>query len=191
MSARKHVSNAEKIILSLGLPRGQQNERSALCLLSLLDLTPRKEWTQASDPLRGITPIMDWIRTHYKKNYAPNSRETFRRQTMHQFVQAGVALYNPDKPDRPVNSPAAVYQIAPQALTLIRSFGTSYWHKNLTAYLAKRQTLTARYARERVQNLVPVVIAPGQKLKLSPGKHSELIQAIIEKFAPRFVPEPN
>ncbi len=123
-----------------------------------------------------------------KKPYAPNTRETVRRQTMHQFVDAGIALYNPDKPDRPVNSPAAAYQIEPAALTLLRSFDTRAWHKNLTAYLAERQTLAARYARERKQNLIPVQIARGQKINLSPGEHSELIRAIIENFAPRFVP---
>ncbi len=31
-------------------------------------------------------------------------------------------------------------------------------------------------------------IAPGKKIKLSPGEHSELIRAIIEDFAARFVP---
>ena len=60
-----------------------------------------------------------------------------RRQTMHQFVDAGIALYNPDKPDRPVNSPKAVYQIEPAALALLRSFGTPEWHDNLTTYLAE------------------------------------------------------
>lgn len=188
MSAREHIKNALKILVSLGLPRAQQNERSALCLLSLLNLTPKKKWTEASNPLMGITPIMDWIRDHYRKTYAPNTRETVRRQTMHQFVAAGIVLYNPDKPDRPVNSPAAVYQIEPAALTLLRSFDTRAWHKNLTAYLVERQTLVARYARERKQNLIPVQIAPGQKINLSPGEHSELIRAIIENFAPRFVP---
>ncbi|MGH2508377.1 MAG: BsuBI/PstI family type II restriction endonuclease [Ktedonobacteraceae bacterium] len=188
MSAREHIKNALKILVSLGLPRAQQNERSALCLLSLLNLTPKRKWTEADNPLMGITPIMDWIRDHYKKNYAPNTRETVRRQTMHQFVAAGIVLYNPDKPDRPVNSPAAVYQIEPAALTLLRSFNTRAWHKNLTAYLVERQTLVARYARERKQNLIPVQIAPGQKINLSPGEHSELIRAIIENFAPRFVP---
>jgi hypothetical protein len=188
MSARKHIKNAQKIILSLGLPRGQQNERSALCLLALLGLTAEKEWAEAGNPLVGITPIMDWIRVHYKKRYAPNSRETFRRQTMHQFVHAGIALYNPDKPDRPVNSPAAVYQIEPSALALLRSFDTKLWHKNLTAFLAGGQTLAERYAQERMQNLVPVQIAPGQRISLSPGKHSELLQAIIGDFAPRFTP---
>ena len=54
----------------------------------------------------GITPIMDYTREHYGREYAPNTRETFRRQTMHQFVEAGIAVYNPDDPARPVNSPS-------------------------------------------------------------------------------------
>src|SRR6202162_5876154 len=123
-----HLDNAEKILLSLGLPRAQQNERSALCLLALLDLRRGRTWAEAESPRVGITPIMDWIRKHYKKKYAPNTRETVRRQTMHQFVEAGIALYNPDKPDRPVNSPSAVYQIRPSALKLVRSFDTEQWH---------------------------------------------------------------
>jgi hypothetical protein len=183
-----HIDDARKILISLGLPRAQQNERSALSLLALLDLPPDRKWAEAQNPLMGITPIMDWIRDHYEKTYAPNTRETVRRQTMHQFVDAGIALYNPDKPDRPVNSPAAVYQIEPSALDLLRSFDTQAWHDKLTAYLAQRQTLAARYALERKQNLIPVKIAPGQEITLSPGEHSELIRAIIEDFAARFVP---
>jgi hypothetical protein len=131
---------------------------------------------------------MDWIRDHYDKAYAPNTRETIRRQTMHQFVDAGLAVYNPDNPTRPVNSPATVYHIEPFALELLRSYGTTAWSDNLTAYLAKRQTLAARYANAREQNLVPVQIAPGKIIKLSPGEHSELIRKIIEDFAARFVP---
>ncbi|MGH7838535.1 MAG: BsuBI/PstI family type II restriction endonuclease, partial [Candidatus Binataceae bacterium] len=136
----------------------------------------------------GITPIMDWIRDHYKKTYKPNTRETVRRQTVHQFVDAGIALYHPDKPKRPVNSPAAVYQIEPAALALLRSFGTNAWRAELKAYLAKSQTLAARYARDRKQTLIPVEIAPGKKILLSPGEHSELIRAIIKEFGARFVP---
>ncbi|WP_250507118.1 BsuBI/PstI family type II restriction endonuclease [Caballeronia sp. GAFFF3] len=184
----KHIEAAHQIIISLGLPRAQQNERSALSLLALLNLTPGKLWSQAEDPLVGITPIMEWAREHYGKEYAPNTRETFRRQTMHQFCDAGVALYNPDKPDRPVNSPKAVYQVEPAALTLLRSFGTPKWHDNLAAYLAERETLVAKYAKEREQNRIPVEIAPGKKITLSPGEHSELIRAIVEDFAPRFAP---
>lgn len=60
-----HIKAALQILASLGLPRAQQNERSALCLLALVNLTPEKSWSQAENPLLGITPIMDWIREHY------------------------------------------------------------------------------------------------------------------------------
>jgi hypothetical protein len=73
-------------------------------------------------------------------------------------------------------------------LELLRSFGTKAWRDRLMDYLAQRETLIARYAREREQNRIPVRIAPGQQITLSPGEHSELIQAIIEEFGPRFAP---
>ncbi|MDR2173415.1 MAG: hypothetical protein LBE32_04335 [Burkholderiales bacterium] len=183
-----HIEAAQQIIVSLGLPQAQQNERSALCLLALLNLTPGKAWADAENPLVGITPIMDWAREHYSKEYAPNTRETVRRQTMHQFCDAGVARYNPDQPDRPVNSPKAVYQIEPAALALLRTYGTPAWHDNLATWLAQRETLVARYAKEREQSRIPVEIALSQHITLSPGEHSELIRAIIEDFAPRFAP---
>jgi len=188
MKGPRNINNAIKILSLLGLPRAQQNERSALCLLALLNLTQGKKWHQAENPLIGITPIMDWARDNYKKDYAPNTRETVRRQTMHQFVDAWIALYNPDEPGRPVNSPKAVYQIEPETLTLLKSFGTSAWDRNLEAYLVRRKTLATRYAKERELNRVPVQINPDKKILLSPGEHSTLIKAVIEEFAPRFVP---
>ena len=188
MNKKALLNSALQVLAALGFPKAQQNDRSALSLLALLNLQPRKNWSQAECPLMGITPIMDWIRDHYEKAYAPNTRETIRRQTMHQFVDAGLVVYNPDNPARAVNSPAAVYQIEPFALELLRSFDTGAWNDNLKVYLGKQQTLAARYANQREQNLVPVQIAPGKVIKLSPGEHSELIREIIESFAARFVP---
>lgn len=183
-----HLQAALQVLVALGLPRAQQNERSALCLLALLDLRPGRPWSKAENPLIGITPIMEWARDHYDKAYAPNTRETIRRQTMHQLCDAGIAVYNPDKPDRPVNSPKAVYQIEPGALKLLKTFGTPKWLNALAEYLAVRETLVARYAKERAQNRIPVQIALGKEITLSPGEHSALIKAIIEDFAPRFAP---
>lgn len=185
----QQVKAARQVLVSLGLPRAQQNDRSALSLLALLNLTPGKPWSMAEQPLMGITPIMDWARRHYAKAYAPNTRETVRRQTMHQFCEAGIALYNPDDPERPVNSPKAVYQIEPATLSLLRTFGTPAWHDALTDYLSERETLIARYARERNLTRIPVRIAPDKHITLTPGEHSELIRAIIEEFAPRFAPD--
>ncbi len=185
----KHLEDALAILAALDMPHAQQNERSALCLLALLDLVPGKTWPEASNPRIGITSIIDWIRRNYRKTYAPNTRETVRRQTMHQFVQAGLVCYNPDQPDRPVNSPKAVYQIEPTALALLRTYGTGgEWQTNLAEYLAIRETLAARYARVRTQQEVAVSLHHGESIRLSPGPHSELIRSVVEVFAARYAP---
>ena len=188
MAEENKIADAKQVLEELGMPQAQRNDRSALCLLALLNVTEKKSWADAENPLVGITPMMEFARDHYGRRYAPNTRETFRRQTMHQLVAAGIALYNPDDPARAVNSPKAVYQIESDTLTLLRSFATAAWNKNLAAFLENRQTLAARYAKEREMQKIPVKLATGETIRLSPGHHSDLIKAIIEEFAPRFVP---
>jgi hypothetical protein len=184
----KRLKEAHSVLLDLGLPRQQLNERTALCLLALLDLTPRKKWEDAAAPLIGITPIMDWAKEHFDTEYAPNTRETFRRQSMHQFIEAGICTYNPDKPERPVNSPKAVYQIEPNLLAVLKTFGTDTYKTWLKHYLSKRQTLIERYAKAREMNMIPVKIKDGRQIVLSPGEHSELIKSIVEDFGSRYAP---
>jgi len=184
-----HITEALQVLNDFGLPRAQQNERSALSLLALLNLTPDKQWKQSESPMIGITPIMDWMSLHYGKSYKPNTRETVRRQTMHQFVDAGIARYNPDKPERPVNSPHAVYQISPEALDVLKALGSSKWKTQLKKFLVDRSTLVERYAMSRQLEQVPIHLKSGQKITLSPGKHSELIKSIIDDFGSRFVPD--
>lgn len=188
MDNDQRIEEALSVLKVLDFPRAQINDRSALCLLALLNLKSDQPWSAAENPLVGITPIMNWVREHYDRPYAPNTRETFRRQTMHQFVDSGLALYNPDKPERPVNSPSAVYQIAPEALAVLRQHGTPQWSSALAIYQQNRVGLAERYARARDMNLIPVKIPGGAVLELSSGDHSALIAAIIEQFGPRFAP---
>ena len=89
MSKKLKLTEALRILKDLGMPRAQQNERTALCLLALVNVTPTKRWAGSEAPLVGITPIMDWAKEYYGTGYAPNTRETFRRQSMHQFIEAG------------------------------------------------------------------------------------------------------
>ena len=181
------LNQARAVLTDLDLPKGQRNERTALCLLALLNLAPGSKWSNAQSPMIGITPIMDWVRTHYGKNYAPNTRETVRRQSMHQFVQAGIALYNPDRPERAVNSPHAVYQIAPELLDVLRTYNTARYNTKLAEYLSVRTTLAEMYAKRREMAMVPREIKDGMEILLSAGEHSSLIKRIAEEFAPRFV----
>lgn len=184
----QRLKEAYSVLVDLGLPRQQLNERTALCLLCLLNITPDKNWDEAESHLIGITPIMDWSKQNYGREYAPNTRETFRRQSMHQFIQAGICLYNPDKPERPVNSPKAVYQIEPELLEVLKTFGTSQYKNQLEKYFSVRKTLLERHAKLRDMNMLPVKLKDNAEIKISMGEHSELIKAIVEDFAPRYVP---
>lgn len=156
---RQRVDEALAVLRDLGFPRPQQNERSALTLLALLDLPPDRSWSVAADPLRGITPMMEFFAQYYGKQYKPNTRETVRRQTVHQFLEAGIVVANPDDPSRPINSPKAVYQIEQAALDLLRTYGTEQWEQHLSTYLASAETLKRRYAQEREMQRIPVKIS--------------------------------
>jgi adenine-specific DNA-methyltransferase len=188
LNARKRIDEALAVLKELGLPRAQQNDRSALTLLALVDVKPDTAWPEASSPLMGITPIMDFAKEHYGTTYAPNTRETFRRQTMHQFVEAGISLYNPDKPDRPVNSPKAVYQVAPLLLDLLRAHGSETWDHLLRDWHASIESLKVRYARERQMAKIPLKLPTGEQIELSPGGQNVLVEQIIHEFCPRFTP---
>ncbi len=176
------------VLRDLGLPRAQLNERSALTLLSLLDLKPEESWAEARAPLMGITPMMEFIASHYGRRYAPNTRETVRRYSVHQFVQAHLVIANPDDPSRSTNSPRSVYQIEASALQLLRVFGTLEWPSRLGEYLASVGTLKRLYAREREAIRVPVTLLNATSIRLSPGKHSVLVQRVLDDFCPVFTP---
>ena len=188
LNTQRKIDSALEIITLLGMPKAQQNERSALTFLALINLHPEGTWESLEKPLLGVTPIMDWIRDTYGKEYAPNTRETFRRQTLHQFVDAGLALYNPDQPNRAVNSPKACYQIAPELFDILRTYGTVKWQALVQDWLSKRQTLAAQYAAEREMQMIPLTLDNGTEIKLSPGAHSQLIHDIVTEFGPRFAP---
>ena len=117
------------------------------------------------------------------------TRETFRRQVLHQFVQGRIADYNPFDPSLPTNSPNAHY--ADHG----RGFGCRLMLRNRGLGLGRGEIPSrtgclggALRARTGLQTWFPIELPDGQKLQFSPGKHNEVQKAIIEEFAPRFAP---
>jgi adenine-specific DNA-methyltransferase len=186
LQARKKIDEALEILKAIGLPRGQLNDRSALSLLALLDLKPGDSWRDAKSPLMGITQMMMFFENRYGKRYALNTRESVRRLTIHQFLDASIVSINPDEPERPTNSGKTVYQIEPGLLKLVRSFGSDEWEKGLTTYLASVETLRQKYAQERQMKRIPIKIGEKTTITLSPGGQNVLIKEIIENFCPVF-----
>jgi hypothetical protein len=181
------IQEAQVILRELGLPDAQQNEISGYTLLALCNIKENDKWSKAFRQSHGVSKgIMNFISENYQKEYAPNTRETFRRQVLHQFVQAGIADYNPDIPDLPVNSPRAHYAISEIALETIKTYRTRNWKKALENFTSKIGALKDKYSKDREMSRVPLKLSDGRVLMLSPGKHNEVQAAVVEEFASRF-----
>ncbi|MFZ2653358.1 MAG: BsuBI/PstI family type II restriction endonuclease [Victivallales bacterium] len=134
---------------------------------------------------------MTFIKNNYGRDYAPNTRETFRRQVLHQFVQGRIVDYNPDEPDLPTNSPPAHYAVSTAALNVICSFGLPDYQAKVDIFSKSQGSLAEIYLKSREIQAVPVILPSGKEFKLSPGKHNELQAAIIKNFASRFLKSPK
>ncbi|MCF8254885.1 MAG: restriction endonuclease [Bacteroidia bacterium] len=183
------LEEAKLLLHNFGLPKQQCNDISAYTLLALCQLRGQDEWKDAKSISLGVSKgIMSFIADNYGRFYKPNTRETVRRQVLHQFVQASLALYNPDIPDLPPNSPRVHYAISDLALKVIRSNGSEDFESQMNEFHSKSGTWKEKHTKIRKLNSVPITLNDGKEILLSPGKHNLVQKAIVEQFAPRFAP---
>src|SRR3989344_3928182 len=184
------VKNMDKIKEAIGIlrflqvPKKQQNERSALCLLSMLSIKEDSAWSEAKRNLIRIHDIMQFINKNYSKTYAENSRETFRRQTLHQFEQDGLVERNPDEP-RSTNSPNTLWAVHNDALKLIKTYGTKEWVKELNEYLNKKGKNIKDYYAHKKEYTYSMNIH-GRTIILSHGAHNKLQLDVVNEFRGKF-----
>jgi hypothetical protein len=184
-----NINEAGEILKALGLPEKQQNKQSALTLLALADIKEDSSWTEAKQRLIGIHDIMGFMEESYNRKYAENTRETIRKETIHQFIQAGIAVKNPDDPSRSTNSPKTVYSITDEALDALRKYGTSDWQSALQKFINNKSRLVKKYEKLRKKDFIQLDLLDGTPIKLSPGKHNELQKKVVEEFHKRFCPD--
>jgi hypothetical protein len=184
--ARK-IKEATAVLRAMGFGPKQSNEVAGYVLLAMLDLGSYDPWKDAQAPLRGITPIIDFVANKYRVQYAPNTRETIRDEAVKYFVEQGLLTKNPDDPSRPTNSGKTVYQIEPTALNLCRAVKTQAWEATLMRYLAAREDIKRELRRARDIARIPVRLPSGEGITLSPGGQNPLIKAFVEDFCTRFV----
>ena len=177
------LEDAKEILKDCGMPVQQQNDISAYTLLTLAEVDPDMEWEQATNSWKRIHDVLDFTSEKYEKSYAENTRETIRKNCMHQFREGAIVEDN----GKATNSPNYRYRITYETLELIQSYNSETYVERLRAYLKEKETLVEKYASKKQMEMMPVKINH-EELNFSPGKHNELQKAIIEEFAPRFAP---
>lgn len=181
------ITEAQTVLDELQLPSAQQTEMAALTLLVLAQLDEDTPWSDAKRQSLRIHDILQEMNSRYGRTYAENTRETVRRQVIHQFEQARIVDRNPDEPGLATNSPRTHYALSDIAIRTIRQFNTQKWETALSEFLDAQESLVEMYERKRQRELIPLLYQ-GKEYHLSPGKHNELQVAIVEEFGPRFAP---
>ncbi|NDV93101.1 restriction endonuclease [Alteromonas sp. 345S023] len=185
----KKLEEAKEILTSLGMDAARTNDRSAWVLLALCAVTPDSVWGEARAPLLTTNEIMDFIRRCYGKDYKPNSRETIRRQTLHQFEQAGLILRNRDDGERPTNSQYNNYSLNQPVIDLLRRYPSDDWAELVKVCLGQLTKLIQQSKRNLKKSQIPITLPNDSVIELSPGAHNQLHADIIHKFCPEFIGE--
>lgn len=182
------LDEAKDILKAFGFDRPRCNDRSARTLLALAQVTESTGWAAAENPMVTVRTILDWIRDELGFPVAENTRETYRRQTLHQFRDAGFVIYNDDDPGRPTNSSKTNYRINPEALQVIKRYGTGSFQSAIGEYRKVAPGLAAKYLAERTLTRIPVTLPGGKELSLGGGGQNVLIKRMIDDFCAYFIP---
>lgn len=182
------VEDARIILFDLEMDAERSNERSALTLLALAKLKKNDAWINATNRMYTTRALMDWISDEFNVKYKPNTRETIRRFTLHQFIQAGLVEENADNKGRPINSPKWNYRLNEQVLRIIQAYGTSAYHSLIQDFKSHVTTWLERQKEQRELRKIPVTLPDGTIKRLSAGGQNILVKAMIEEFCARFVP---
>lgn len=181
------LKQAKEILKALGLPKQQYNDRSAWVFLSLAGVRPKDSWAGAKAPLLPTVTIMGFIRDFYGMDYKPNSRETIRRQTLHQFEQASIVERNRDDPKRSTNSKDNNYSLNQSIIDILQTYPDGDWEEKVEQFLVDSPSLQARYEKKVNKAKIPVTLPDGAEITLSPGTHNQLHADVINEFCPRFI----
>ncbi|MEJ5034375.1 BsuBI/PstI family type II restriction endonuclease [Acinetobacter sp. MYb177] len=188
-SGAQKLEQTKALLEALGLPPAQYNNRSAWVFLALASLRPEDDWAQAKAPLLPTVEIMQFIRQFYGQDYKPNSRETIRRQTLHQFEQARIVDRNRDDPTRATNSKDNNYSLNESILDILNVYPNGDWQEKIKEYQKDLPNLQVLYSKVLDKEKIPIKLPNGIEIKLSPGKHNQLHADIVHEFCPRFIGE--
>ncbi|MBL0127668.1 MAG: restriction endonuclease [Flavobacteriales bacterium] len=191
-AVKRILNEALEILIAVGIPAAaepiRRRERMAACMMAVAGVT--KKWSEAKSAKDGrhlkTREVIPFVNKHFEENISSGSYDDVRRKDLKLAVVAGLIVNSGDNPGRATNDPTRGYALAPDFATLIRTYGTPAWAKNLAAFNKNRPSLAESLLRKRDMERIPVTLPGGLKLELSLGKHNQLHKAIIEEFLQRW-----
>ena len=140
------LEETRSLLCALQVPPEQQADVCCYALLAMANLREPDSWSEASNHWIRIHDIISFTRDAYGVFYAENSRETFRKQAMHNFRNAAFIEDN----GTATNSPNYRYRLTDEMLALICLYGSDGWGSELKSFLSKHESLIELYSLKSV-----------------------------------------
>lgn len=161
-------------------------------LLTLSNVSPSDTLAQAAawNDKQGLLlknkQLISLYNERWNGNVGSGSYDYFYRCTLRYLIESGLAVANPDKPDRPINSPARVYGLTEAARNLLHN-----WEEDSTkataSFLAEANQFRAEYVRARQERMIAVNVGGNKTIMMEGDGHNRLQKRIVEEFLPHFI----
>lgn len=175
------IEVARSLLQELGLPSKLYNNMACYTFIAMTDMADRESWTEASNNWIGINGIIQYLQDHDLHFYAPNTRESIRKNVIKPWRDLALIESN----NQPTNSGKMAYRFSNEVIELIRTYGTDEWRTALRYFHIYHPALVRGQAAERTVLNMNVRIN-GYDYQLSRGSHNQLQKAVAEVFKENF-----
>lgn len=177
-----------EVLEGLDFPSRRNTRQTGYCLLALLDKRPRKGLLPGKTCLNDgarIHDILQFVRETFHIRVAENTRETYRKASLKHLVDYGLIT----RFQSSTNDPHTHYVLNREFEKMLRDYlkaPPDRRAKILSAFKKKAPRIAEPAAKREIR------IKIGKRvIKLSPGRHNQLVKQIVGVFAPIFVDEPK
>ncbi len=180
------LNAARDILQSIGMPVELYRPRSVMIFASIARVKGGK-WNRVSEEYIGTHDMIAYINKNYpnkagldNSDYSENSRESFRKETIYPWIEAGILE---PKPGLPTNDKNNSYRFTSVAAGLFRHYGTPDWEDHLNAYLKNHMTYSDLQKQAKDIDLGYEVEYNGLTFHLGRSSHNKLQKLILDRFA--------
>ncbi len=180
------LNDAAAILKALGMPEELCRPRSVMIFAAIACVKNRK-WSRLNEDYKGTHDLIEYINKHFPNKagldttgYSENSRETFRKNTIYPWIEAGLLEA---KPGLPTNDRNNSYRFTSSAAGLLRHYGTAEWEDYLDAYLRNHKRYVDVQKQAKEIDLGYGVNYGGMQFHLGRSLHNKLQKQVLERFA--------
>ncbi len=183
------LNNAKDILRSIGMPKKYYNPRCVMVLCACAEMKANdSKWRKASENYHTTKEMIQFINAEFpnkagldNKGYAPNSRETVRKETLKPWINAGIIE---TKPGLATNDKDFSYRFTSRFAALLRTYNTAEWNENLKDYNETHKSYEAILKQEK-EIIRDYVIDYGNiEIELKKNPHNKLQIKILKHLIP-------